>query len=139
MATQQSSAKYDFQTDSYVIKKKDFMASFYGWGSPVSRLQSYFEEAVYFLPLSFRIFWYSFNWLWKDERLSQPWSHPVILNLLKHYNITVSCNTTDVSPLCHTLCHTCKYFFGCLNCDISPIFFAQQVISLVGSDLRFLI
>ena len=24
---------------------------------------------------------YSFNRLWEDERLSQPWSHPVVLNL----------------------------------------------------------
>ena len=24
--------------------------------------------------------WYSFYWPWKDERLSQPWSHPVVLN-----------------------------------------------------------
>ena len=28
------------------------MAHFYGWGSTASRLQSHFEEAVYFLPLS---------------------------------------------------------------------------------------
>ena len=25
--------------------------------------------------------WYSFHWLWKDERLSQPWSHPMVLKL----------------------------------------------------------
>ena len=29
----------------------DFNACFYGWGSTVSRLQSHYEEAVYFLPL----------------------------------------------------------------------------------------
>ena len=28
-----------------------------------------------------RIFWYSFNWPRKIERLSQPWSHQVVLNL----------------------------------------------------------
>ena len=28
------------------------MAPFYGWGSTGSRLQSHFEEAVYFLPLT---------------------------------------------------------------------------------------
>ena len=28
-----------------------------------------------------RISWYSFNRPQKDERLSQPWSHPVVLNL----------------------------------------------------------
>ena len=33
-------------------KLKKFMAPFYGWGSTVSRLQSHYEETVYFLPLS---------------------------------------------------------------------------------------
>ena len=28
------------------------MAPFYGWGSTILRLQSHFEETVYFLPLS---------------------------------------------------------------------------------------
>ena len=28
------------------------MAPFYGWGATVSRLQSHYEERVYFLPLS---------------------------------------------------------------------------------------
>ena len=28
------------------------MTPFYGWGSTASRLQSHYEEAVYFLPLS---------------------------------------------------------------------------------------
>ena len=30
---------------------KNFMAPFYGWGSTISRLQSHYEETVYFLPL----------------------------------------------------------------------------------------
>ena len=43
--------------------------------------QSNFEEAVYFLPpLSPRNSWYSLQRPRKDERLSQPWSHPVVLN-----------------------------------------------------------
>ena len=29
-----------------------FMLPFYGWGSTASRLQSHYEETVYFLPLS---------------------------------------------------------------------------------------
>ena len=41
---------------------------------------SHFEEAVYFLPLSSQIFWYSLYRPRKDERLSRPWSHPVVLN-----------------------------------------------------------
>ena len=28
-----------------------------------------------------KISWYSFNQLWEDERLSQFWGHPVVLNL----------------------------------------------------------
>ena len=31
---------------------KNFMAPFNGWGPTVSRLQSHYEQAVYFLPLS---------------------------------------------------------------------------------------
>ena len=31
------------------------MAPFYGWGSPVSRLQSRYKKMVYFLPLSLGI------------------------------------------------------------------------------------
>ena len=35
-----------------LAQKNNFTAPFYGWGSTASRLQSYFEEAVYFLPPS---------------------------------------------------------------------------------------
>ena len=41
---------------------------------------SHFGEAVYFLPLVPRNPWYSFYRPRKDERLSRPWSHPVVLN-----------------------------------------------------------
>ena len=33
-------------------KQKNFMTPFYGWGSTAARLQSHYEETVYFLPLS---------------------------------------------------------------------------------------
>ena len=33
--------------------EKNFMAPFYGWGSTTSRVQSHYEEVVYFLPLKF--------------------------------------------------------------------------------------
>ena len=49
------------------------MAPFYGWGSTA--------EAVYFLPQVPRNFWYSFYQPRKGERLSRPWSHPVVLNM----------------------------------------------------------
>ena len=40
---------------------------------------SHFEEAVYFLPLVPRNSWYSLYRPRKDERLSRPWNHPVVL------------------------------------------------------------
>ena len=54
------------------------MVPFYGSRSTVTRLQSQCEETIYFLPLSSQEFLYSFNWPWKDERLSQPWIQPVV-------------------------------------------------------------
>ena len=56
------------------------MAPFYGRGSATSRLQSHYEKEVYFLPQVPRSSWYSFDRPRKDERLSRPWIHPVILN-----------------------------------------------------------
>ena len=41
------------------FRKKNFTAPFYGWSSTVSKLQSHYEETVYFLPLSSLDFWYS--------------------------------------------------------------------------------
>ena len=51
------------------------MASFYEWGSTASRLQSSYEEAVYFLPLSSQIFlvliWSTWE-RWKTESTLEP-------------------------------------------------------------------
>ena len=60
--------------------KKEIMTPFYGWGSTVSRLQSHYEETVYFLPFSSQEI-LVLNWLTseKDEKLSWPWSLPVVL------------------------------------------------------------
>ena len=56
------------------IKKQNFMASFYGWGSTASRRLETLRGGILLFttksplrPL-------------KDERLSRPWSHPVVLN-----------------------------------------------------------
>ena len=62
------------------FKKKTLWPFFYGWGSTASRLQSHFEEAVYFYHQVPRKFWYSFDRTLKDKRLSQTWSNPVVLN-----------------------------------------------------------
>ena len=51
------------------------MVPFYAWSLTASRLQSHYEEAVYFAPLLKvpRNSWYSFSWCQKNERLSWPW------------------------------------------------------------------
>ena len=41
---------------------------------------SHFEEVVYFSPSDPRNSWYSFYRPRTDERVSRPWSHPVVLN-----------------------------------------------------------
>ena len=43
----------------------------------VSRLQSHYEETVYFLPFNSQVSrgsWYSIDWIRKNERLCWPWS-----------------------------------------------------------------
>ena len=49
------------------------------------------------------------------------------------YNIIVSYNATEVSPLCHTW-KTCTCFGVCIL--VSVVFFVQQVISSLGSDYQ---
>ena len=55
------------------------MAPFYGWGSTASRLEPIRGGSLLFTKVP-RIPWYSFYRPQKDERLSQPWSHPVVLS-----------------------------------------------------------
>ena len=54
----QSQVNYDkyFPSLENLNFKKNVMAPFYGWGSTVSRLQSHYEETVYFLPISLSYF-----------------------------------------------------------------------------------
>ena len=53
------------------------MVPFYGWGSTAWRLQSHYDEAVYFLPLNSQKF-LVFIWLtsekWKAESTLEPLS-----------------------------------------------------------------
>ena len=72
---------------SQILKEtlKNFMAPFYGWGSTASRLVPLRGGSLHFATklsqiLPPRYSWYSFYRTWKDERLSRPWSHPVVLN-----------------------------------------------------------
>ena len=56
------------------------MAPFYGWNSTASRLQSHYEEAVYLLTTKLPEIHGTHNRPQKDEKLSRPWSHPLVLN-----------------------------------------------------------
>ena len=57
------------------------MAHFYGWGSTASRLdRATLRRQFTFYHQVPRDSWYSFYRPQKDERLSRPWSHPVVLN-----------------------------------------------------------
>ena len=68
------------------------MASFYGWGSTVSKLQSVCDIFI------FRSSWYSTDRLQKDERPSWPWSHSVVLNARP---LDWEYSTLTTSPLLH--------------------------------------
>ena len=52
-------------------------------GVLLSQCYNHYKETVYFFPLAPRKSWYSFDRPQKDERLSQPWSHRMVLNLGK--------------------------------------------------------
>ena len=51
------------------------MGPFYGWGSTASRLQSHFEEVVYYLPPSFQkvlVLIWSTSEGWQAESTLEP-------------------------------------------------------------------
>ena len=57
------------------LKNVKTMAPFYGWGSTTSRLQSHYEESVYFLPFrsqKFLILIWSTSEGWKAESTLEP-------------------------------------------------------------------
>ena len=56
------------------------MASFHGWGSTASRLEPLWGGSLLFTTKFPEIPGSHFIDQRKDERLSQPWSHPVVLN-----------------------------------------------------------
>ena len=65
----------------FIHVSKTFVVTFYGWGSTASRLQSHFEETLYFLPFSSQDLLVLVESTSGGWRLSQPWSYPVVLNL----------------------------------------------------------
>ena len=62
------------------INKKNFMANFYRWGSttswqvPLQGGSLLFTTKFPDIPVTHSIDF------WKDERLNQPWNHPLVLN-----------------------------------------------------------
>ena len=60
-------------------KRKNFMAPFLwiGFNCLKARITSRRQFTFYHF---YQKFWYSFYWHRKDERLSRPWSYPVVLN-----------------------------------------------------------
>ena len=52
-------------------KTYNFMVPLYGWGLFVSKLQIYYKETVFSVSLISRSFCYLFDWLRKDQSLSQ--------------------------------------------------------------------
>ena len=71
------SLKKNFFT--FFKKKKKTLWSLFMDGVQLPQGYSHFEEGVYFLPFSSQKFWLFYR-PQKDERLSRPWSHPVVLN-----------------------------------------------------------
>ena len=75
------------------------MALFYGWGSTASRLQPLRGGSLLFTILSTSE-GYSFYRPQKDERLSRPWSHPVVLNTGP---LDWESSALTTGPLLHTI------------------------------------
>ena len=71
---------HNFMITHYAYKKKTLCPLFFRWGSTASRLQSHFFKTVIFYHKVPRNSWYSFDQHQKDEKLSWPWRHPVVLN-----------------------------------------------------------
>ena len=69
-----------WQNISDTFAFKNFMAPFYGWGSPASRLEPLQGGSLLFTTKFPEIPGTLFYRPRKDEKLSRPWSNPVVLN-----------------------------------------------------------
>ena len=56
------------------------MATFYVWGSTVSRIQSHYEETIHSLLLSLQDYLVLISSTSKEWRLSRTWKHLLVLN-----------------------------------------------------------
>ena len=83
MENKKKSNLLSFNTEyknSYHIWKKCFMAFFLWMGFNCLKATATLRRQFTFYHSVFRNSWYSFYWPWKDERLSQLWSHQAVLN-----------------------------------------------------------
>ena len=118
-----------FLKTTYKLFFKNFMVPSYLLSSTVSRLQSHYKKTIY--P---RSSWYSFHPPQKDERLSWPWIHPVVLNM-GPLDWEYSALTTMPLLLCllfllfsvlnfillfFTFCYSFKYL-GNMNWEVLPL------------------
>ena len=72
---------HSVMADAQNLNLKNFMAPFYGWSSTASRLHTATSrrQFTFYHSVPWNS-WYSFYRPQKDERLSWPWSHPLVLN-----------------------------------------------------------
>ena len=80
------------------------MVPFYGWASTASRLQSQYEETVYFLPISSQKFLVLIRSTSGGRKAERPWSHPVVLNsyinlVIMKYKLKSHVKLTQLWPL----------------------------------------
>ena len=95
------------------------MTPFYGWGSTASRLEPLQWGSLLFTTKISEI-WYSFYRPQKDERLSRPWSHPVVLNTSP---LDWESNTLTFRPLLHKMLERyTKYFKGSVSYIFTSLF-----------------
>ena len=62
------------------LKKKNLYGSFLWMGFNCPKASATLRRQFTFYHKVPRYSWYSFYWPQKNERLSRPWSHPVVLN-----------------------------------------------------------
>ena len=72
------------------LKKRNFMAPFYGWGSTASRLEPLRGGSLLFTTKFPKNSSYSFYQPRTGERLSWPWSHPAVLKSKEQSKLYIS-------------------------------------------------
>ena len=93
----------------FLLKKQNFMATFYRWGSTALRLDPLRGDSLLFTTKFPEIPGTPFCWPRKDEKLSCSWSHPMVLNM-GHLHWESSTLTTR--PLLFIRIYISRYHFS---------------------------